>query len=103
MKLNDVGVVVASRTFALNGEEKVTVLIGKPEKFPDEDDYFCPYQIVGVGSERVRHAAGVDAVQALQLAMQMIGADLSASKQSGKLTWLGDDELGFSTPDAPPA
>jgi hypothetical protein len=96
VKFDNVGVVIASRKLALDGEDKVTVLIGKPEKCPDEDDYYCPYQIVGVGSARVRLAIGVDTTQALQLALKMIGADLHAS--GAKLTWLDEAELGFPAP-----
>ena len=81
----------------------VTVLVGKPEKFPDAEDYYCPYQILGLGNERVRRAGGVDAVQALELALKMIGTDLYTSKesQSGELSWSGGKkgDLGFPVPD----
>jgi hypothetical protein len=55
-------------------KRKVQVLIGKPEPFPESEGYSCPFQIVGIGSEKVKYAAGIDAVQALQLVMVMIGA-----------------------------
>jgi hypothetical protein len=70
------GEVMMSRE--LNGADGtvITVLIGKPQPFPDGADYFCPWQIVGAGSEKVHRAGGVDSVQAVILALQMIGATL---------------------------
>jgi hypothetical protein len=103
MKLLDVGTVVATRQLDLSVDKTVTVLVGKPEKFPDADDYYCPYQILGLGNERVRRAGGVDSIQALELALKMIGTDLYTSKesQSGELTWSGGKkgDLGFPVPD----
>ena len=109
MKLNDVGTVIGTRQLSLSAGKEVTVLLGKPEKFPDSEDWYCPYQIVGLGNGRVRYAAGIDTVQALGLALKMIGADLDTSKeaQAKELTWQGGDDLGFPVPnvlsDLPPA
>jgi len=63
----------------------------------------CPYQILGIGDERVRCAGGVDAVQALQLAMEMIGSELYFKlnrQHDGKLRWEAGKEgdLGFPVP-----
>lgn len=101
MKLTDVGTVIATRELSLSAGKPVTVLIGKPEKFPDSDDYYCPYQILGFGNQRVRYAGGSDAVQALELALKKIGADLYTSKeaQAGELSWHGEKNLGFPVPD----
>lgn len=67
---------------------------------PGTLDYYCPYQIAGVGSGKVKYAAGIDAFQAIQLAMQRIGTDLSVLNREcgGKLRWEGDEDggLGFS-------
>ena len=104
MKLDSVGTVIAARELAIDGAKKVQVIIGKPEKFPDSSDYYCPYQITGIGNERIRYAGGVDAVQAFQLALNMIGADLYTSKEAkaGKLNWEAGEkgDLGFPLPDS---
>jgi hypothetical protein len=102
VKLNDVGQVIATRVLNLRGSAQVTIRLGKPEKFPDSVDYYCPYEIRGVGNQRVRYAGGVDAVQALELALKSIGADLYTSKewQAKELTWNGGDDLGFPVPDS---
>jgi hypothetical protein len=103
MQLQDVGVQIATRDLHV-GDKKITVVIGRPEKFPEGEDYYCPYQIVGIGNGRVRYGGGLDAVQALQLALKKIGADLytSPEAQSKQLSWVGGDagDLGFPVPDS---
>jgi hypothetical protein len=90
-KLENVGIVIASRELILDGNQKVEVLIGRPEPCPDGIDWYCPHQILGVGSGRVRYAIGVDTVQALALGLSMIGAELytSAEYEAGRLSWEG--------------
>jgi hypothetical protein len=57
----------------------------------------------------VRYAAGIDTVQALELALKMIGVDLYTSKEAQvkELTRQGGDDLGFPVPNVlsvlPPA
>lgn len=103
MKLDKIETIVATRNLMLAGSRRIIIFLGKPEKFPDSDDYYCPYQIIGLGAEKVRYAGGIDAVQALQLALNMIGADLytSAESKNGELSWEGGKkgELGFPVPD----
>src|SRR5260221_331997 len=99
-----IGEIIAKRELQCSGAtEPVTVLIGKPQKFSDGDDFFCPYQITGGGFNKVNHAAGIDTVQALALALRMIGADLnfSSAGKAGQLSWIGGEgsNLGFPIPD----
>ena len=79
----------------------VRVSIGKPQPFPENEGYYCPFLISGVGRERIKCVGGVDAIQSLQLAMQMIGADLEflRREKQTKLEWKGDPDggLGFPT------
>jgi hypothetical protein len=95
--------VIATRSILVKDKEKkITIIIGKPKQFPDTPDYYCPYQILGIGDEKIRYAAGIDAVQAIQLAMVMIGSDLYTLKEAttGQLRWKGDEkgDLGFPAP-----
>ena len=101
-ELLELGEVIAERRLTVEGaqpgQDSVTVRIGKPRARPDSGDWYCPYQIVGAGSDPLRRAYGVDAVQALQLVMKMIGAYLSWLNQQyeGKIRWLDDTgDLGF--------
>lgn len=97
MKSKKMRKIIASRMFNLmGGKGEVLVEIGKPEPFPDSG-YYCPIRISGVGIDRLKQVGGVDAAQALQLALQMIKIDLAAiNKQFGHaLRWNGDTDLGF--------
>ena len=89
MNLENVGLVIAERELTLDADQKVQVLIGKPERSPDGVDWYCPQQIVGIRSGSVRYAMGVDPVQALVLALCMVGAELyaSAEYEAGRLSW----------------
>ncbi len=103
MKIDKVETIIATRELILIDGKKVSVIIGKPEKFPDSDDYYCPYQIMGIGRESVRYAGGIDSVQALILTLNMIGSDLYTSKEAkaGILRWVGGErgDLGFPVPE----
>ena len=89
MYLASVGDVIASRDLMLDDRQKVQVLIGKPEMLPGSEDWYCPYQSVGIGSGKVRYAIGVDPVQALVLSLSMLGAELycSSEYEAGRLSW----------------
>jgi hypothetical protein len=103
MKIDKIKDVIAERRFQKIGSpDLVVVRIGKPEKFPESDDFYCPYEIIGIGKEGIRYAGGVDTAQALLLAFKMIGADLYTSKEvtPGGLVWEGSKkgDLGFPVP-----
>jgi hypothetical protein len=106
-KPDTIGEVIAERKYSVSGSPlgigKVIVSLGKPEKLPDSTGYYCPFQIIGLGPAKVRCAFGIDAFQAIQLAMTAIGAFLTSLNESegNKLRWEGDDEgrLGFPLPE----
>ena len=89
----ELGNLIAERHLLLrspNGKpEKVTVRIGAPQPSPDKVNWLCPYRIHRVGVRRVQFAAGVDAVQALDLVTQLIEADLFLLNRQyqGGLCW----------------
>ncbi|HEX8183744.1 MAG TPA: hypothetical protein VF747_03310, partial [Blastocatellia bacterium] len=83
---------------ATGTEREVTLRMGKPIPDPKEGgDWCCPYQIIGLGDDKVSAAFGVDPLQALLLALQKAGAELSYYQrvQNIKLTWLDDEDLGL--------
>ena len=102
MKLKSVGQIVATRELDLEGGGKVLITIGTPQMFPEGTSFYCPYQIEGLRIQGVRYAGGIDAVQALQLAMNCIATDLYTSDafKAGKLRHLGMRNLGFPGLDA---
>lgn len=78
--------------------EELVILIGKPVKFEDSDNYRVPYQIKGAGIEKVKFVGGVDAIQCLQLVMKAIGAELWRLDNTfgGIVTWNGErGDFGF--------
>ena len=101
--MRTVGSIIAERTLILEQptrKKRVTVRLGRPRPFRDgQGDYFCPFQIVGLGEDQVERAGGVDAFQAIQMAMTGIAVRLRqriSKNQKRSLYWLvhGDD-LGF--------
>ncbi len=105
-KLKDVGEIIAERALILEHRgkrrKKVTIRLGKPQVFPDgHPDYFCPYQILGLGEDEVRFAGGLDAFQAIQMVLIGIAIDLNRYRRKfGQgLYWLEKgDNLGFAKP-----
>lgn len=98
--IHDIGESIAERTLVM-GADEVVVTIGKPRPFDDGEDYFCPYSIAHAGQTKVSHAGGMDAVQALQLAMKKIGTDLVhlAKTQGVPIAWLPDTPGDTGFPD----
>jgi hypothetical protein len=93
----ELGTVIAERVLRSHklGEE-VRVRIGCPQKTTN-GDFITPYQIVGAGDEKVRFAAGLDAVQSLQLVFRMIGADVHYGLKDYHFQWEDSDDPGFPT------
>jgi hypothetical protein len=83
------------REFEVDGEEAAAVLrIGRPVEHP-EGDWNCPFQISGMGDDRIHEASGVDSLQALSMGLQMARAQLESYRRSHRITWLGGDDLGI--------
>lgn len=82
------------------GDQPVVVKLETPAK--SGDDWICAYSIDWPDRPKEFFARGFDALQAAQLAMQMVGADLYASPfyKQNKLRWgkLGD---GYGFPLTP--
>jgi predicted alpha/beta-hydrolase family hydrolase len=107
MKLDDVGETIAMRKLSLLRDDgttsEVLVLLGMPRQSPGYPDCYCPYQIKGAGSETVRYMCGIDAFQALQLAIRALAADLEVLNEhlGGNLRWEGDEKGWLGFPDRP--
>lgn len=96
--------IVASRLLVLRSDPQdieIAVLIHAPEI--DNVDWICRFEIEWPEGCVERWAAGVDAVQALLLALQMIGAEVYTSlhHKAGRLEWLGAGRgYGFPVPNS---
>ena len=81
---------IARREYKLGETGKVVIVIGAPFAVGDKNnEFWCPYQITGMGREKVKRAVGVDALQALTLTLYKISTDLFYSDefQEGRLLW----------------
>ena len=90
MDLSSIESPLGIRTFLLDSRSEVTVIFGAPQPLsPTEPEFFCPYQILGLGNDSIRYAIGMDALQAIEYTMQHVGINLYASKEarSGRLSW----------------
>ncbi len=99
----ELGTVVAERRLRMAGQPgaEVWVRVGMPRLFETPNaDYYCPYQITGIGREKVRYAPGVDALQALELALLILPTELEALRREYPgLGWedAPDGEYGFTS------
>ncbi len=96
MHFDDVGDVIASRELFVTGDpsRRIVVKMGKPTLWNSGPDYLCRIQILGIGDEEVRFAAGVDAFQALDLATKLIAIELRAIRHQFEVRfsrWEDDD------------
>ena len=101
MAFEGIGEIIATRQlyFADDADNKrtVSVFVGNPS--PDSPVYQCPFQVIGIGSQKTQSARGHDSIQALQSAMILIAARLNHlnNELGGRLRWDGGSkgELGF--------
>ena len=101
MRVN-IGDVIAVRRFYWEGdaERQVVVSMGRPQQASAEGEFYCPFQITGIDDdERVEAIFGVDAFQAIELALRFIGSKLTFlnSQSASRLRWeFGEKgDLGF--------
>ncbi len=102
LKIPKLSVIVAERKLKFRGTagktKTIKVFLGKPVKAPNtHGDMCCPLKIVGIGDDSVKGAFGVDAVQALIMALWKIQVDLDgfAKRQKGTIEWVGSSGHGF--------
>jgi hypothetical protein len=95
------GSVIADRTVKLARPGRrptaVRVRFGRPVRAPRPergDPWWCPVDISGLGTRRLERVAGVDSLQALTLAMELMTRILpiEAERAGGHLEWLGERE-----------
>lgn len=82
---------IATRVLTLrrmNGDVEIPVRIYAPEQ--QDASWSCKFEVDWPDDMLTLDVGGVDAVQALELALKMIGAQIYASDHhaSGKLMWL---------------
>jgi hypothetical protein len=93
-------IVIATRVLTLRrpgGNIEIPICIYAPRQ--KHGDWFCKFEIGWPDGTLSMDAGGVDAVQALQLALQMIGAFIYSSDhhKAGNLAW-GEPGKGYGFP-----
>jgi hypothetical protein len=91
------GIIVGIRRLHQVGlrQKVVIVKLGKPKK-EKVGDWACPFTISGLGIHKIEYGHGIDAIQALLMAIEGIRARL---EQSGKrFVWAGGEsgDTGFT-------
>jgi hypothetical protein len=93
---------MATRHLAVSDEsgvKEVVVRIFMPER--NDESWICRYEIDWPHQTSSRYAAGFDSVQAVVLALQMIGSEIYTSNyhRSGSLRWTEEGRgYGFPVP-----
>ena len=91
--------IIAKRVLTLRneaGERAVPIRIYAPEE-ENGGHWVCRYEIEWPDHTVKRFGVGIDAVQALVLALQIIGAELytSPAHEAGRLSWAEGSGYGF--------
>ena len=91
------GTPIAERRLNPRGAPRrsVVVSLGKPRKTKGADDWQCPFRIKGAGIHKVEYGFGVDAFQALTMALE--GIRYFLDRMDTPLVWGGmfEDHSGF--------
>jgi hypothetical protein len=94
--------IIATRILTLrDGGKSTEIPVHLHAPVRDGIDWSCKIELHWPGQPLTRAAVGVDAVQAIQLAMKMIGALLYTSEhhEAGRLAWLSSGQgYGFPVP-----
>lgn len=101
---NQDGIVIARRSFELDGREGAVILtVFAPELYDNGRDWCCTYRVEGLSRKVERRVGGVDGVQALDLALKNMAMFLYSMPETreGRLTWLhqGRGDLGLPMPE----
>lgn len=92
---------IASRTLSYEGPDgarrSIDVELGAPALTSQEprDAWACPFQITGFGPPILREMYGVDAMQALVLALHILPTELRALAREEGGRYLDEPDLGL--------
>jgi hypothetical protein len=88
--------IIASRllTCLIDGQrQEVVINLGEP--FADNGAVTCPYEILIGSGSTVLGVSGIDGVQAIQLALFMVGSSLSSMSRATDWRWSNNEGFGF--------
>ena len=84
----------------------IKLRFGKPYSISETDQslkWRCPFQIIGIGSEKIQHGRGIDSVDALLISLKTAEILIASYRTSHKrtITWLNEENLGLTTINVP--
>lgn len=85
------GRVIAEREYRV-GREKILLQIGTPHRASWKTAFYCPFRFVRSGKTELKRTFGVDAVQALMLAFDIIKVVLETT--SSQISWFAGQRPG---------
>jgi hypothetical protein len=96
MNFDDVGEVIATRELFVvrDPSRRIVVKMGKPILWDAGPDHLCLVQVAGIADENVKYAVGVDAFQAIGLAITSIATEFRAVRDQIEVRfarWEGDE------------
>lgn len=95
MNLDRIEGISATRILRNKDGRNIEILFGTPKRIEGEDDFYCPFQVKGMGDEKVRYAIGVDSFQALILSLKRLSIYVNALPEvvNGEIIWLDESNL----------
>ncbi len=90
--------VIAERVFQRADGREVRAEVGRPRRKAN-GEWVCEFRVLGVGHSKVYSLPGADSLEALQLALGMMVAQLDSYQQEHGLTFMGGSYLALMKPD----
>ena len=100
-KVKDIGTIIASReltfVFGDGRKEAASLKVGAPFYVGDGMDWCCPLELSIGETKRLRGIHGIDALQALSLAMKSLHVDIEFLEQTkgGRFHFLDEEGARF--------
>lgn len=96
-QVKELGVVIASREMTFHFKdgrvEDASLKVGLPFEYGNGYDWCCPYELKTQSKTKLFGMFGIDALQALELTMKTLKAEIEAweKSQDGKFYFLGEE------------
>jgi hypothetical protein len=76
----DLGEPICERVlYYLDCGKRVRISIGRPQLFDGNEDWLCPYQVVGLDREVLDWAPGIDSLGSMIMAIEAVRANVEVS------------------------
>ena len=74
----------------------ITIQIGRPARDPNpKGDWYCPIRIKGFGQNKTQALFGIDPLQALHFALDILELQVRGFAGTARLSWLNQSDIGL--------